>query len=277
MLKKSSLAPANRGPVPPDITDLHQLLSQALEKRGHAVQATWGSADKMTTFLLNVISNFKGGDPQWTLSNEFRGVRTQMFDYSSCDVLLVHNLMASSVQALNMPGRTQSGMVSPFVRREEPTLKMTDAVGQVEQRLEPVYKVPKQGDIAKMSLNELLEVIAKEKATGKLEVRNRENLAVVYLQDGKPVDATASDAEGDDAIIELLTWREGQFLFEARVLRNAHTVHQTIDALMAQSRQLAERTHYLKEAGMMSISGLVPKRPNITDLEFVQKAVKKRR
>src|ERR1700712_319418 len=101
MLKKSGLLPqTNRNPLPPDITELHQLLSQALERRGHSFQATWRSVDKMTQYTLNLICNVKGGDPQWQLSSELRGVRTQMFEYGSCDVLLVHNLMSSAVAEL---------------------------------------------------------------------------------------------------------------------------------------------------------------------------------
>ncbi len=281
MLKKSGLvAPANRGPVPPDITELHQLLSQALEKRGQHIQTAWRSSDKMTQFVLNVVCNIKGGDPQWSLNSENRGMRNQMFDYPSCDVLLVHNLMSSSCAELQATGRNQSGLGNSQSRREEPTTKMNDAVQQVAQRHAEDAKtsstptVPTTGDISTLPLDELLRAITSAKMTGKLEVRNKEATALVYVQDGQPVDATASDAEGDDAIIELLTWREGQFVFESRVLRNSHTVHQTIDSLVSQSKQLSERTNYLKEAGMLSTSTLLPKRPNLTDLEFIQKAAR---
>jgi hypothetical protein len=292
MLKKSGLlVPQSRGPVPPDITELHQLLSQAMEKRGQNLSHGWRSVDKMTQFSINVVCNYKGGDPQWTLSSETRGQRTQMFDYSSCDVLLVHNLMASACNELASTGRMQSGMGGGQVRRDEstprviePTIKLTDAIQQVAQYAgaqyaeavpEPTVTVPAQGDIANLPLDELLPVITAAKATGKLEVRNKDTMALVYFQDGYPVDATASDAEGDDAIIEILTWREGQFIFESRVLRNSHTVHQTIDSLLIQSRQLSERLNHLKQDGMLSTSTLLPKRQNLTDLEFVQKAAQK--
>lgn len=283
MLKKSGLLPqANRNPTPPDITELHQLLSQALERRGQNFQVAWRSIDKMTQYTLNLICNMKGGDPQWQLISERSGIKTQMFEYGSCDVLLVHNLMSSAVAELAATGRMQSGIGGAVIRRDEQTTKMTEAVAHVAAHVEPaavpaepVITFPTQGDIANLPLDELLRKIVESKITGKLEVRNKEATALVWVQDGLPVDATASDAEGDDAIIELLTWREGQYVFEPRVLRNSHTVHQSIDALLTQSRQLSERTHYLKEAGMLFTSTLLPKRTNITDLEFVQKAAQK--
>ncbi|CAN5642234.1 hypothetical protein BH10CYA1_BH10CYA1_13940 [soil metagenome] len=282
MLKKSGLLPqANRNPTPPDITELHQLLSQALERRGHNFQATWRSVDKMTQYTLNLICNVKGGDPQWQLGSERSGVKTQMFEYGSIDVLLVHNLMSSAVAELAATGRMQSGIGGAVVRRDETTSRMTDVVAHVASQTEPapaaepVLTFPTQGDISTLPLDQLLRKIIESKITGKLEVRNQETTALVWVQDGLPVDATASDAEGDDAIIELLTWREGQYIFEPRVLRNSHTVHQSMDALVSQSRQLSERTHYLKDAGMLFTSTLLPKRTNITDLEFVQKAAQK--
>ncbi|HEY9733594.1 MAG TPA: DUF4388 domain-containing protein [Drouetiella sp.] len=287
MLKKSGLLPqANRGPVPPDITELHQLLSQALEKRGQNLQLSWRSVDMMTTYTLHLVCPLKGGDPQWQLSSELRGIRTPMFVYGSCDVLLVHNLMLSAVAELAATGRMQSGM-GGIGRRDEPTIRMNEH-GQILNQCgdpqspsqpqapvpptEPKLSFPKQGDLKDVSLDKLLHKIVEARTTGKLEVRNQESMALVWVQDGTPVDATAGDAEGDEAIIDLLTWKEGQYTFEPRVLRNSHTVHQTIESLLSQSRQLSERTHYLKEAGMLFSSTLLPKRNNITDLEFVQRA-----
>jgi hypothetical protein len=292
MLKKSGLLPqANRGAVPPDITELHQLLSQALEKRGQNLQMSWRSVDMMTTYTLNLVCPYKGGDPQWQLTSELRGIRTPMFVYGSCDVLLVHNLMTSAVAELNANGRMQSGIGGPVGRQNEPTLRMNEH-GQILGHAgeaptaspvtsqsqapapppEPVLSFPKLGDLKDLPLDQLLHKIIEAKTTGKLEVRNQDAMALVWVQDGMPVDATAGDAEGDEAIIDLLTWKDGQYSFEARVLRNSHTVHQSIDALLSQSRQLSERTHHLKEAGMLFSSTLLPKRTNITDLEFVQRA-----
>ncbi len=331
MLKKSGLLPqTNRGPVPPDITELHQLLSQALEKRGQNFQLSWRSVDMMTTYTLHLACPMKGGEPQWQLSSELRGIRTPMFDYGSCDVLLVHNLMISAVAELAANGRMQSGIGGSGLRRDEATLRMTNTVTSVPAAQpqpaqgtqptpniqqggstqhnapaqqstptthhnapaqhsapihpqpasqpvsptppEPALTFPKQGDLKDLSLDELLRKIIQSRTTGKLEIRNDNSTALVWVQNGQPVDATAGDAEGDEAIIELLTWRDGQYFFEPRVLRNSHTVHQTMDALMTQSRQLSERTHYLKKAGMLFSSTLLPKRTNITDLEFVQRA-----
>lgn len=336
MLKKSGLLPqTNRGPVPPDITELHQLLSQALEKRGQNFQLSWRSVDMMTTYTLHLACPMKGGEPQWQLSSELRGIRTPMFDYGSCDVLLVHNLMISAVAELAANGRMQSGIGGSGLRRDEATLRMTNTVTSVPAAQpqpaqgtqptpndqqgapanqgspthhnapaqqsapshhnapaqqsgpshpqptsqpvsptppEPVLTFPRQGDLKDLSLDELLRKIIQSRTTGKLEIRNDNATALVWVQNGQPVDATAGDAEGDEAIIELLMWKDGQYVFEPRVLRNSHTVHQTIDALMTQSRQLSERTHYLKEAGMLFSSTLLPKRTNITDLEFVQRA-----
>ena len=130
--------------------------------------------------------------------------------------------------------------------------------------------IPGAGDLKQYSPSKLLQSIKSAHVTGRLEVRGQ-GTAVVYMQDGLPVDATASDAVGDDAIIELLTWTEGQFVFEPRVLRNNQTVHQSLESLLAQATRLSERITYLAKAGMKPTSTLVPKSPNLTELEFIQR------
>jgi hypothetical protein len=131
--------------------------------------------------------------------------------------------------------------------------------------------IPSTGELTKFPPAKLLQTIRAAKVTGRLELRSAQSTAVVYMQDGLPVDATASDAVGDDAIIELLTWSTGQFVFEPRVLRNNQTVHLSLESLLAQAMQLSERITYLAEAGMKPTSMLVPKNPNITEMEFLQK------
>jgi hypothetical protein len=80
----------------PDLPELHQMLSQALEKRGKTVSATWRVPGKMVQFALEVTCAARGGDPHWNMIYEHAAKREQVFNYSSCDVLLVYNLIVSS-------------------------------------------------------------------------------------------------------------------------------------------------------------------------------------
>jgi len=265
MLNQSGIpSQANQATTAPEMADLHRLLSQALGRPGLHVRASWFTADKTTEFVLDVISNTNGGDPKWQLYRTHFGTRQLLFDYPSCDVLLVHNFIGSACSESNQ-SKTRRPMIAP----DTPP----PFIGQSAAESKPAaVAVPTTGDIAKTPLDQLLNGLKTAKMTGKLELRAGQNTALLFVKDGLPVDATASDTEGDDALVELLTWRTGQFVFEPRVLRNSHTVHQPIESLVAQSKQLSERNDYLTKAGMRPNSSLTQKETSLPDAEFVQKA-----
>jgi len=268
-----SLQP-NRGNGLPDMAELHRLLSQALGRRGQHIQTSWRSPDKSSDFILDVISNTNGGDPKWRLFKEQHGNRVLLFDYPSVDVLLVHNFMVSScadAQAKKPAAKPTSQVIvpdtpPPFMGTAEP------AEGQKKASPSNAPGIPSSGTIEEHPLDDLLQIIKTHNLTGKLEVRNNQSTAMLFVKEGLPVDATASDAEGDDAIVELLTWKTGQFTFEPRVLRNSHTVHQPMESLLAQSKTLAERTLYLTNAGLKQTSTLTQKDATLTEEQFNQRA-----
>jgi hypothetical protein len=263
---------ANRGNQLPDMSELHRLLSQALGRRGQHIQTAWRSTDKSADFILDVISNTNGGDPKWRLFREQHGNRVLLFDYPSCDVLLVHNFMASSCADAQAKKQVKS-QNAPIVPDTPPPFM---GKGEASDPAKPAPQVhtpgiPSSGSIDQYPLDQLLQILKTHKLTGKLEVRNDQATALLYVRDGLPIDATASDTEGDDAIVELLTWKVGQFTFEPRVLRNSHTVHQPIESLLAQSKTLSERTIYLHNAGVKPTSTLSPKDANLTEEQFNQR------
>jgi hypothetical protein len=99
----------------PELPALHQLLSQALENRGKQMQIIWRTQGG-AIFTLIVLCNLRG-DPRWCLYCEQKGKRDQLFDYSSCDVLLVNNLIASSCTEAQKTGK------SPFATNQSKTTK----------------------------------------------------------------------------------------------------------------------------------------------------------
>ena len=83
--------------------ELHQLLSQALEKRGQHLKQTWRGKGGVK-YTLKVICHLKGGDPQWILLSDKSGPEP-LVDYTSCDVLLVSKIL---VNAVNQPSQQNS-------------------------------------------------------------------------------------------------------------------------------------------------------------------------
>ncbi|MFN8553348.1 MAG: diguanylate cyclase [Candidatus Obscuribacterales bacterium] len=99
----------------PELPALHQLLSQALENRGKQMQIVW-KTPYGAIFTLIVLCNLRG-DPRWCLYCEQKGKRDLLFDYNSCDVILVNNLITSSVTEAQKTGR------SPFAAGQKLSAK----------------------------------------------------------------------------------------------------------------------------------------------------------
>ena len=288
MLKKTGLPVSlQKLPTSPGLPEIHHYLSLALERRGKHVQISWTTADKQMEFILDIISPIKGGDPNWKLQSQHGKKRSLVFDYTSCDVLLVYNLVVSSCgqvhEAVQADGQlTVSDFQREASRKSEKFYMMSIDQSHKEYQSGNSTKdnawsrasVPVSGDIAHVAVPQLLQSFVSGKSTGKLEVRSSQGTANLYLADGYPVHATASDAVGDDAIIELMTWKDGQFAFEPRVRTDVQTVHQSMESLLSQGIQLADRISFLRNAGMRTTSRLMAKNPGMSDLDFVQRVAR---
>ncbi|HEY9772998.1 MAG TPA: DUF4388 domain-containing protein [Planktothrix sp.] len=286
----------------PDMPELHQMLSQALEKRGKVASATWRVPNKSVQFVLEVMCPLKGGDPHWNMYYEYSARREQVFNYSSCDVLLVYNLVVSSCNDIlgatqatqkiqsttgnnklnasmpkprtEMPAQTNHDLqpavtASSLMKATELTRRDYSNSGNTSS-VAATSLVPPSGDIAHMPVPKLLQTIATAGATGKLDARNTEQTIVVFFKNGLPVDATAPDTVGDDALIELISWRQGQFNFEPRVLRHSHTVHHSVDKLVAQSKQYSDQLRQLEDSGMHPLSTFAPV-AEMDEMDFIHK------
>ena len=94
----------------PELSALQQLLQEALQNRGRQVRVAWRSPGT-GAFTLVLVCNLRG-DPRWCLYREQQGKTDLVFDYSSCDVLLVMNLITSSLT------ETQKSTRSPFLSKK---------------------------------------------------------------------------------------------------------------------------------------------------------------
>lgn len=309
VLKKSGGLGGQMRKLPrgPDLSELHQLLSQCMEQRGKVVKLAWRGAT-LTPFTLEVVCHLKNGNAQWKLFSEKEP--KPLFDYTSMDVLLVYNLVtlncAEQQQSKHKDIEDRIGAAShpslPAVRSEssadpplprprypEPGEQKPFSLNPQEESMairpvetpsfavvppRPVLSsregpIPKEGSVGPGSIAGLLHDIARAGDTGRLDVRCNDSIATVFIQDGRPIDATANDIVGDEAIIELLTWPEVTFTFEHQLLRGNQTVSETIESLVAQSTLLTDRTNRLKELGMLPTSTYLPMISMLSQADFL--------
>ena len=82
-----------------------------------------------------------------------------------------------------------------------------------------------QGNLAEMSLANLIQVNCQEMRSARLTLTRDGQTGEVYFSDGQVVHATHGADVGEPALYEMLAWRDGTFVLE----RDAHTTDKTID------------------------------------------------
>jgi diguanylate cyclase (GGDEF)-like protein len=131
--------------------------------------------------------------------------------------------------------------------------------------------VPREGSL-KGNSGSLLRELLQAGVTGQLNIRSGDLAATVFVNEGIPIDATANDVQGDEAVIEMLTWKDVTFNFEPRILRNNRTVYESIESLLEQSQQLTNKIAYLKDVGMLPSSTVMPTNTMISQADFLARA-----
>ncbi|MEW6359593.1 MAG: DUF4388 domain-containing protein [Planctomycetota bacterium] len=95
------------------------------------------------------------------------------------------------------------------------------------------------GSLEIMSPTELLQLFEINCRNALLTMRNRGETGSVHFRDGRAVHATHGDTEGDQAVLDLLTWDQGDFVVQYSKEYAPETVFDSISGLVLEgSRRL---------------------------------------
>ena len=231
MFKKSGLsAQLQKGP---DLSELHQLLSQALENRGKHMQLSWCGGSNVL-FILDLLCHFSGGDPLWSLYLKKGKNQALVFDYSSCDVLLIYNLVLSAVKDAQPP--EQMARLAKTPDKETPAASTPPVINPepaaVPQSVPVTVAIP---DATAMPAAVITASSPEEQSAA------------------KPSPCTAQPAS-----VSSLNPPEPPLSSEPVEMTDKGT--------------LAEKESYLQCLGVQSLSTFVQKNPHLDEFEFVHKA-----
>lgn len=283
MLRRSGPLPKTlqKLPAAPGLSEIHHYLSVAMENRGRQVEICWTSPDKTVEFTLNIHCPWRGGDTEWKL---FVGKNMRLvWDYKSCDVLLVYNLVVSSCGELHQSVQAEGALsVSEAFRdssRRRDTLFMNSSNMQEESNPSAVQKIETTnvwtrstlaptGDLSLVEISRLLQSILLSKMTGRLDIDYGNLHAKVFFTDGEPQLADVGGVAGDEGILDLLTWREGKYKFEPRIRVTERNVGQPIESLVIKGVQLVDKVSFLKNVGLIPDSVLQRKHAEVSSHDF---------
>lgn len=281
MLRRSGPIPKTlqKLPAAPGLSEIHHYLSVAMEHRGRQVEITWTTPDRLVDFTLNIHCPFRGGDTEWKL---FVGKNMRLvWDYKSCDVLLVFNLILSSCGEVHQSVQADGALSVSEAFRDSSKKRDTyylQTVGEVAKDNGPAdnawsrSNLPPNGDLSLVEISRLFQSILLSKMTGRLDVDQGGAHAKMFFVDGEPQHAEVSGVVGDEAVLELLTWREGKYKFEPRVRVAERNVAAPIESLVIKGVQLVDKVTFLRNVGLLAESVLQRKHANSAGIDFSQLA-----
>lgn len=285
MLRRTGPIPKSlqKLPAAPGLSEIHHYLSAAMEHRGKQVEISWTTPDRLVDFTLNIHCPWRGGDTEWKL---FVGKNMRLvWDYKSCDVLLVYNLIISSCgevhQSIQADGALSVSEAFRDSSKKRDTYYMNSSNTVEESDPSSVAKVgtsdnawsrstlPPNGDLSLVEISRLLQSVLLARMTGRLDIDHGSTHAKIFFVDGEPQFADVGGIAGDEGILDVLTWREGKYKFEPRMRVTERNVGQPIETLVIQGVQLVDKVNFIKNVGLLPDSVLIRKHQQLatTDLD----------
>ncbi len=268
-------------PADPGFDDLQYLLGQAQRECGRAIELPWTSTVTGSPFMLAVRCETSGGDPQWTMHAGVGELARVLWTYQTGDLQLVVNLVLAESAGGQLQDHMQQGSYAaapkpPASGAPEPGAAYAQTVGAPAAAAagqtvsQQKAKAILEGDLTNMQLPNLLQSVVMSKMTGRLGIQNSQGQADVFFEDGVPLHAQVGTSQGDQGVVELITWEEGQFHFYPGERTTHRSVGKRLDLLLMEGVALLDQSKYLKSAGVKMESYLMRRHKTIKESDFEQ-------
>ncbi len=273
-------------PILPDGTnpsegDLRRLLTLAQGQPGNSFQLPWVHTKTQALYTLSCTDN---GVPEWTLTTGLAVHSVVVWTHLTGDLELINNLVwmesSGGAEQQTAPKQTSFADLSDLVRSEiekeahsrgvapEPRVSATPAPVLSLEKTRSAAASSLQGNLKEMQVSGVLQSISMTKMTGQLSVTDNDCDITIYFEEGVPVHAASMESTGDAAIMELLTWDEGQFQFIPMERTPERSINRRLEGILMEGAALVDQHQFLTKRGLKLSSYLLRKYPNISEAEF---------
>jgi len=150
-------------------------------------------------------------------------------------------------------GTGDPGRLASFDSRAEPIVKpfnaaeVTARVAEVlRTRLGPRPEPELRGDLEQFAIQDLLQVFAANRRTGKLTVTGRAAMGEVWVHEGRIVDATYAGVVGEKALYRVLQLAEGRFVFAPGLRPDRERIGAATDHLLMEAARQQDEGRRLR-------------------------------
>jgi GGDEF domain-containing protein len=266
--------------APPELDQLRKMLEYAQKTNARFVEQQWTIEAKNELFILRCAASSQEV-PVWVfLAGSLTRMPTERWNHPTSDIGLIQNIIHSETEGavselrrnddmLTAAGSDLTALVIPHSERASAASVIAQSqTGSKHLAVETETQVILQGDLVLVQLPTLLQSIQMSKMTGRLELRNHDGKSDTYFDEGKPVHAEYCGSTGDLAVIELLSWQDGQFRFFPGERTVERTIRNRLDALLMEGMTFADQSSHLARQGLTMSTFLIRKKPDMTQKEF---------
>jgi GGDEF domain-containing protein len=256
----------------PSVTDVQFMLAETMKNKGRTVEMPYVVNGQNYLITARVDLMEETHEPIWVYYKGDGENAETVFQYATGDVNLIHNLVLQTSGA-DSNDLNANNYVSATTNEQAPKTTQTLTsieVGVIKDKAKAIL----EGELANMQIPTLLQSINMSKMTGRLQIEFKTNMAAIFFAEGLPVHAVSPETKGDTAIIEIITWEDGQFHFIPNELTEERTVNRRLDALLMEGVAMLDQHKYLTERGCKLDSFIMKIHPQLTEDQFRQAVAK---
>jgi hypothetical protein len=219
----------------PSVKTLEEMRQKSLANGGALVELPFGN--ETGTLILTISREASKGSWLWNLYVD-DGFGSKMdWSYVSLDANYIHALIGNSHPEMLLKSRS-AGMP------ESQATPNQDAAPSLR-------KGTLEGNLKNIQITNLLQSVMMGQMTGRLEIISANDRCTILFMGGKPIHATLRGAEGNEALIQLFAWEDGQFSFyDEAVSVPVPSVTRGLTGLMMEGATFVDHFNFLKERGL---------------------------
>ncbi len=99
-----------------------------------------------------------------------------------------------------------------------------------------------QGDLKHMGVADLIQHNCEDRKTARIQILNNDDQATIFLDEGTVVHAICGEKTGEDAIYQVLGWREGTFSLDMDVTTSEKTIERSCNGLLLKGAQILDES-----------------------------------
>lgn len=270
----------------PSLNDLRFMLTEAQKIAGRTIEMPWFiNSMRSDCVMLTARVEASSYEPIWAM---YKGDDTSaecLWQYNTGDINLVHSLAlqagggddVAGAQDLSYAATKSEPLASqpqPPPSASSPAKHTTSETLKLETNTRERSKAILEGELENMQVPTLLQSINMSKMTGRLNITHDAAACNIYFHDGAPQHADSPENRGDAAIVEILTWEQGQFRFYPNEKSDEKTIKRRLDGMIMEGIALLDQVKFLNATGLTAESTLLRKHDRISDEQFREALLK---